>query len=138
MIIKKMDSKQGEIVELEKLLKDKLTPYQRFLIERELKAIRSGVYGERDSAYYIDFYFGDSKNWAVIHDLRLEHKGQVAQIDHLLINRFFDVYVLESKNYSYKLKITPEGEFQVYYGKEYIGIPSPIEQNKRHIYLAVA
>jgi hypothetical protein len=105
------------------------------LIERELKAIRSGVYGERDSAYYIDFYFGDSKNWAVIHDLRLEHKGQVAQIDHLLINRFFDVYVLESKNYSYKLKITPEGEFQVYYGKEYIGIPSPIEQNKRHIHL---
>lgn len=135
MIIKKMDSKQGEIVELEKLLKDKLTSYQRFLIERELKAIRSGVYGERDSAYYIDFYFGNSKNWAVIHDLRLEYKGQVAQIDHLLINRFFDVYVLESKNYSYKLKITPEGEFQVYYGKEYIGIPSPIEQNKRHIHL---
>jgi hypothetical protein len=45
------------------------------------------------------------------------------------------MYVLESKNYSYKLKITPEGEFQAYYGKEYIGIPSPIEQNKRHIHL---
>jgi hypothetical protein len=71
----------------------------------------------------------------VIHDLRLEHKGKVAQIDHLLINRFFDMYVLESKNYSYKLKITPGGEFETYYGKEYIGIPSPIEQNKRHIHL---
>jgi hypothetical protein len=45
------------------------------------------------------------------------------------------MYVLESKNFSYKLKITPEGEFQAYYGKEYIGIPSPIEQNKRHIHL---
>jgi hypothetical protein len=45
------------------------------------------------------------------------------------------MYVLESKNYSYKLKISPEGEFQTYYGKEYVGIPSPIEQNKRHIYL---
>jgi hypothetical protein len=32
------------------------------LIEKELKAIRSGVSGEKDSAYYIDFYFGDSKN----------------------------------------------------------------------------
>jgi hypothetical protein len=45
------------------------------------------------------------------------------------------MYVLESKNYSSKLKISPGGEFQVYNGKEYIGIPSPIEQNKRHIHL---
>ena len=135
MIIKRMDSKQEEIRELEIYLKGKLAPHQRFLIERELKAIKGGVYGERDSAYYIDFYFGNSRNWAVIHDLRLEHKGQVAQIDHLLINRTFDIYVLESKNYSYKLKISPGGEFQAYHGKEYIGIPSPIEQNKRHIHL---
>ncbi|MGA2464240.1 MAG: nuclease-related domain-containing protein [Thermodesulfobacteriota bacterium] len=135
MIIKRMDSKKEEIGELAIFLKSELTPYQRFLIEKELKAMRSGVYGEKDSAYYIDFYFGNSRNWAVIHDLRLEHKGQVAQIDHLLINRFFDIYALESKNYSYKLKITSEGEFQVYYGKEYIGIPSPIEQSKRHIHL---
>lgn len=135
MIIKKADSKQEEIAELTALLKGRLTSYQRFLIERELKAIRSGVSGEKDSAYYIDFYFKNSRNWAVIHDLRLEHRDQVVQIDHLLINRFFDMYVLESKNYSYKLKISPEGEFQTYYGKEYIGIPSPIEQNKRHTYL---
>jgi hypothetical protein len=135
MIIKRIDSKQEEIQELEVLLKAKLIPNQRFLIERELKAIRSGVSGERDSAYYIDFYFRDSRSWAVIHDLRLEYKSQVAQIDHLLINRMFDIYVLESKNYSYKLKITPEGEFQVYYGKQYVGIPSPIEQDKRHIHL---
>ncbi len=135
MIIKKMDSMQEEIAELTALLKGRPNPHQRFLIERELKAIRSGVSGEKDSAYYIDFYFKNSKNWAVIHDLRLEHSDQVAQIDHLLINRFFDVYVLESKNYPYKLKITAEGEFQTYYGKEFIGIPSPIEQNKRHIHL---
>jgi hypothetical protein len=59
MIIKKMDSKGEEIGELTALLKGKISPYQRFLIERELKAIRSGVYGEKDSAYYIDFYFGN-------------------------------------------------------------------------------
>ena len=134
MIIKKMDSKQEEIAELTALLKGRLTSYQRFLIERELKFIKSGVEGEKDSAYYIDFYFGNSKNWAIIHDLRLEYKDQVAQIDHLLMNRLFDIYVLESKNFSYKLKISPEGEFETYYSKEYFGIPSPIEQNKRHIY----
>jgi hypothetical protein len=135
MVIKKMDSKQEEIAQLTALLKGRLTSDQRFLIQRELKTMRSGVSGEKDSAYYIDFYFGDSRNWAVIHDLRLEHKGKVAQIDHVLINRFFDIYILESKNYSHKLKITPEGEFQTFYSKEWIGIPSPIEQNKRHIHL---
>lgn len=59
MIVKKMDSKEEEIAELTALLKAKLTPYQRFLIERQLKAISGGVSGERNSAYYIDFYFGD-------------------------------------------------------------------------------
>jgi hypothetical protein len=135
MIIKRMDSKEQEIGELETFLKGKLKPYQRLLIERELKAMRSGIRGEEDSAYYIDFYFGDSKNWVVIHDLRLEYKGQVAQIDHLLMNRLFDIYVLETKNYSYKLKINPDGEFAAYYDKQYMGIPSPIEQNKRHKHL---
>jgi hypothetical protein len=135
MLIKGMDSKQEELEELSSLLKEKLTPNQRFLIERELKTRRSGVHGEKNSAYYLDFYFGNSKNWAVIHDLRIEHEDQVAQIDHLLINRLFDIYVLESKNFSYGIEITPEGEFQVNDGKQHFGIESPIEQNKRHIHL---
>ena len=104
MIIKKMDSKEEEIAELTALLKGRLTSHQGFLMERELKTIRAGGLGDKDSDYHIGFYFGRSKNWAVIHDLRLEHKGQVAQIDHLLINRFFDMYVLESKNYTCSLK----------------------------------
>ncbi len=50
MIIKKMDSKQEEITELAALLKGRLTSYQRFLIERELKRIRSGVSAEKEEA----------------------------------------------------------------------------------------
>ena len=46
MIIKRMDSKQEEIRKLETFLKDNLTSYQRFLIERELKAMRSGVHAQ--------------------------------------------------------------------------------------------
>jgi hypothetical protein len=45
----------------------------------------------------------------VIHDLRIEHRGRVAQIDHLLINRVLDIFVLESKNYYYGVKISEEG-----------------------------
>ncbi len=135
MILKTIDSKQDEINELSSLMQEKITPAQRFQIERELKAIRTGVLGEKDAAYYINFYFGESKNWAVIHDLRIEYEGQVAQIDHILIGRMFDIYVLESKNYSYKVTISPEGEWKVNSGGEYFGVPSPIEQNKRHIHL---
>jgi hypothetical protein len=47
MIIKRTDSKQEEIAELTALLKSNLPAYERFLIERELKALRTGVRGEK-------------------------------------------------------------------------------------------
>jgi hypothetical protein len=134
MIIKRMDSRQKDIEELSSLLKGCLTSNQRFLIERELEAVKKGFNGEKDAAYYIDYYYEQSKNWAVIHDLSLEHKNQTAQIDHLMINRLFYIYVLESKSYSYGLTISPGGEFQAVYGKRSYGIPSPVEQNERHIH----
>jgi hypothetical protein len=43
--------------------------------------------------------------------LRLEHNGRTAQIDHLLINRWMECYVLESKHFNAGLKITEDGEF---------------------------
>ena len=46
MIIKNMDSKQEDLAELTALLKGRLTSYQQLMIERELKAIKSGVEGE--------------------------------------------------------------------------------------------
>lgn len=133
MILKHHDSREKDILVLKELLAYQLSPKQRFLIEREIDAIQKGERGENDSAYYINFHFGDSKNWIVIHDLRIELEDRAAQIDHILINRIFDIYVLESKNYKYGVRITETGEFEAYYNGKYIGIPSPIEQNKRHI-----
>ena len=133
MIIKKRESKESDIKELTSLLSLPLPDNKRFLIERELRFMKFGDKGEKDSAYFIDFYFGDSDKWAVIHDLRLECQNRVAQIDHLLINRFFDVYVLESKNFSYGVKITGTGDFLVNDKNEEHSIESPIEQNRRHI-----
>jgi len=133
LLIKKRDSKQAEIEDLTMLLSFPLPEKSKFQIERELRFIKSGDHGEDNSAYFIDFHFGSSKNWAVIHDLRLEFKDQVAQIDHLLINRFLEIYVLESKNFFSGVKITDTGEFLVNYNNKYFSIDSPIEQNKRHI-----
>jgi hypothetical protein len=53
----------------------------------------------------------------------------------LLINRLFEFYVLESKNFSDALIITNDGEFLRAYDNKYKAIPSPIEQNRRHIVL---
>jgi hypothetical protein len=135
MIIKSRDPKDRDIAELNALLKQADAPGKRFLIERELKAMKAGIAGEEDCAYYINFYFGKSDNWCVLHDLRIEHQGSVAQIDHLLINRLFDIYVIESKNFSYEVAINDSGEFILKKGSHSFGIPSPIEQNKRHLFL---
>jgi hypothetical protein len=135
MIIKSRDPKNREIAELDALLKQADASSKRFLIERELRAMKAGIAGEEDCAYYINFYFGNSDNWCVIHDLRIEHQSSVAQIDHLLINRLFEIYVIESKNFSYEVAINDSGEFTLKSGSHSFGIPSPIEQNKRHIFL---
>jgi hypothetical protein len=135
MIIKGMDPKKEEKEQLRGLLQGQLSEKQRFLIERVLRNIEASERGEKDSAYFIDFYFGKSANWAIIHDLRIQYEGQVAQIDHLVMNRFMDIYVLETKNFHYGLKITPEGEFLINNGQKYFGIESPLEQNDRHIFL---
>jgi hypothetical protein len=135
MILKQKDARTEDIQELNRLLTLNISSKQRFLIERELKCLMSGNSGESSSAYYLDFRFKDTQNWVVIHDLRIEHCGMVAQMDHLLINRFLEIHVLESKNYFYGIRIKDNGEFESYNGKGYQGIESPIEQNKRHIEL---
>ena len=104
-------------------------------IEQELRIVRAGVKGEEEAAYLIDFHFKNRENWVVIHDLRLEIDERVAQIDHLLLDRFLDCYVLETKHFSSGMKITEEGEFLRWnhYKKTYEGMASPLAQNDRHV-----
>jgi hypothetical protein len=103
-------------------------------IRDELAKIQAGAKGERDAAYEIDFHYGPpSKNWAVIHDLRLEHDGRVAQIDHLLINRFLDVWVCESKRFAEGIAINEQGECAMFWNGRPQGIGSPHEQNAKHV-----
>ncbi len=69
----------------------------------------------------------------VLHDLRLECDGRVAQIDHLLMNRFLEIYVCESKRFAEGVAINDQGEFSAFYGSKPYGVPSPVQQNKRHM-----
>lgn len=134
MLIKSADDKESQIAILKNLLShERVPPEKRHLIERELRNLSIGVATERQAAFEIDFYAARSKNLFVIHDLRLEISGRVAQIDHLLMNRAFEVFVLETKTFSTGLSINERGEFSTSYDGKEIGIPSPVEQNARHI-----
>lgn len=134
MLIKSADDKEPQIAILKNLLAHERVPLERKrLVERELRSLSIGMATEKQAAYEIDFYAARSKNLCVIHDLRLEIDGRIAQIDHILINRLLEVFVLETKTFSTGLSINELGEFStIYEGKE-VGIPSPVEQNARHI-----
>jgi len=133
MLIKPIDERNSDITILNKLLEHPgINAGVRQKIEREIKQIRAGVKGENDAAYEIEFYLKDGKNYATIHDLRVEHNGRVAQIDHIIIDRFLNIWVCESKHFSSGIAINEHGECTTFYAGKAHGIASPIEQNKKH------
>lgn len=134
MIIKEPDDKSLQIRQLEELLTHPAANAEtRKKIEQELRNIRAGMKGEAEAAYEMKVWLGESKNWLIIHDLRIEHNGLVAQIDHLVLNRMLMFWLCESKHFSEGVAINEHGEFSAFYGSKPYGVPSPIEQNKRHI-----
>lgn len=134
MLLKQADGRDADIQALNELLLHQTTPpTTKVRIQQEIRNIRAGESGEAEAAYELNFHFGKSKNWAVLHDLRLECDGRVAQIDHLLLNRFLEIYVCESKRFAEGIAINEHGEFSAFYNKIPKGVPSPIEQNKRHM-----
>ena len=136
MLIKEADSKQEPLDILQGLLeRPDLNTKQKKTITQELNIMRAGIKGERDAAYEIDFHFKSSKNYIVLHDLRLEVNGRIAQIDHLVIDRTLEVYIFETKHFSSGIKIAENGEFLRWnnYNRSFEGMASPLAQNDRHM-----
>lgn len=134
MLIKAANDRRKDLDVLQALLAHpRATAQTRTRIEQEMRNIRAGAKGEAEAAYEIDFHHKPSRNWAVIHDLRIEHQGRVAQIDHLLINRVLEFWVCESKHFSEGVAVNEQGEFTAFYGGRAYGVASPIEQNRKHV-----
>lgn len=134
MLIKSADDHKKRLRLLEELRNsDRLDDRQKDWLRNEYRRLAPGLAGERDAAHYLDLSFSESKNHAVLHDLRLEADGQVAQIDHLVVDRMLTFFLLETKTYSGSLHINEHGEFMAEYsGERRYGIESPIEQSRRH------
>jgi hypothetical protein len=132
MIFKAKDPISDQLRELELALQHPLPDRDRRHLEKELAQRRAGLNGEEEAAYHINFHMRDSANWAVIHDLRIEWKGRSAQIDHVIISRLLEIYVVESKSYHTKVRYANGGWERFNFG-DWEGIACPVEQNERHI-----
>ena len=135
MIIKNKDNNQDSIDYLSDLLERDFSDEKKSLIEREIKSLYSGSSDKETASCFLNVEFKQSNNWILIHDLRLDLNGEVAQIDHLLIGRAMDVFVIDSKNYTYDVLISENGDFSYFYNDSPYPIPSPIEQNQQLIKL---
>ncbi len=88
---------------------------------------------EEDEAGRCLAVFEASDNHAVLHDLRLESDGEVAEIDHLLIDRTLTFFVIDSHAYRASLHISPYGEFWGEYpGTRRFVIESPLARCGRN------
>jgi hypothetical protein len=133
MLIKSADDKSKRLALLQDLQQSPmLDTRQKEWLRDELRRCKAGIEGEKAAAFYLDGHYKDSQNNVVLHDLRFQIDGEVAQIDHLVINRTGYVVLIETKNYSGDLEVNAHGEFTARYGKDRYGIPSPFEQSRRH------
>ncbi len=133
MLLKQADDKSRRLALLEDLQQSpRLDMRQKQWLRAELQRCRKGIQGERESAFHLDSYFKGRDTHVVMHDLRFVFEGDIAQIDHLLINRAGHFFLIETKNYSGDLDVNDHGEFTAWYDRDSYGVPSPLEQSKRH------
>jgi hypothetical protein len=134
VLLKSSDDKSKRLKLLEELQKsERLDDRQRKWLRDQFWRLRPGIKGEKDAAYYLDHVFKDSPENALLHDLRLIEGDRTAQIDHLIVTRALNFYLLETKTFGGDLHINEHGEFSVEYsGERIFGIESPLEQSKRH------
>jgi hypothetical protein len=105
----------------------------RQAIELELRLIKAGARAEREAAFEIEFYTRDRHDMMTIHGLRIDYNGRVASIDHMVVTSELELWVCESKSVAEVVEINEHGEWSNYYRDRPRGIPSPIEQNRRHV-----
>lgn len=131
MVYKDRDSLDARLQLLEQSLAKATTTAERNRWEKDIAILKAGAKGEDEAAYHIDFHLKSSPNWAVIHDLRLEWRGRVAQIDHLLIDRFLQINVVESKSFRTKVRYANGGWERINFN-HWEGISSPVDQDDQH------
>jgi len=94
------------------------------------KLQRAGDEAERQMAFYLKRAFGDQPDVHVFHNLRFEHGGEVAQIDHLIFHRSGFI-IVESKSVTSAVRINEREEWTRHWDGNWKGMASPVLQARR-------
>lgn len=92
--------------------------------------LRAGAEAEKQMAHYLDRQFRESKRFFVLHDLRFEHDGENAQIDHLVVHQY-GVAIVESKSVSTAVRVNELDEWERRKGRKWAGMPNRLLQAGR-------
>ncbi len=98
--------------------------------QREMRWLLAGILAEKQLAYQLRSYFTDYPTVMVINNLKVEHGGVTAQVDHLVFSRRA-IYFIESKSVSDRLHVNAHGEWFRCWGSKQQPMNSPVEQVKR-------
>ncbi len=131
MTLKQIDNKEDEIQLLSSLYNKSSSKKQKKLIFEEIQKVKSGYEAEKENAFYLDARLCDNKNLLLLNDIRIEHDGEVAQIDHIIITRF-GIELLESKSSTGVMTINNDGSISIKHGSKTSTLPNPLEQSYRH------
>ena len=91
----------------------------------------AGLQAEKDMAYHLKVFFANRESYAVFNNLKVEHNGLSAQIDHLVLTRW-TAYFIESKSVSQVITVNEHGEWGRIHNRRFTPIESPLEQSRRH------
>ena len=115
MLIKSVDDKSRRIAFLLNLYDSPmLSAEQRKWLDDTLWSIRRNFLAEENSASFIDACFAESKDFAVLHDLRLHLRDGASRIDHLLLTRT-RAFVIETRHFEGNIVIDERGDFTIEY-----------------------
>ena len=98
---------------------------------------RAGFEAERQMAHYLRRAFAEDPHTLVFHNLRLERRGEVAQLDHLILHRW-GLLVIESKSVAGEVSVNEHGEWTRWWNRQERGMPSPVLQARRQLDLLLA
>lgn len=98
---------------------------------------RAGYEAERQMAHYLRRAFAEDPHNFIFHNLRLERRGEVAQLDHLILHRS-GVLVVESKSVAGQVRVNEHGEWSRWWNGQGRGMPSPVLQARRQLELLLA
>ena len=89
----------------------------------------AGHRAEAQMAFYLKRFFAQSPEVDVLHDLRIELDGEVAQMDHLILHPW-GLLIVESKSVVDSVQIEDDGQWLRWYNRRPQGMRSPIVQAK--------